>query len=69
MCMIVTSVLQQLLPPTTLFLPLLDRLTLASSATSYAAEAHASTWVGFRLLILLSVVLVSLPYRNTLTTE
>jgi hypothetical protein len=59
MCMIVTLVLRQLLPPTTLFLPLLDRLTLASSDTSNVSEAHASTWVGFRLLILLSVVLVS----------
>ncbi len=47
---IITSVPLQLFPPAILFLTLLDRLTLASSATSNAAEDHASTWLGFHLL-------------------
>ncbi len=50
-----TSVSFQLFPLTTLFLPLLDRLTLASLLSQ---SPRSLAWVGFRLLILLSVVLV-----------
>ena len=56
-----TSVLQQLFPPTTLFLPLLDRLTLASLLSQ---SPRSLARVGFRLLILLSVVLVYLASRD-----
>ena len=57
MCMNLTSVLQQLFPPTTLFLPLLDRLTLASLLSQ---SPRSLARVGFRLLILLGVALVFL---------
>lgn len=50
-----TSVLPQLLPPTTLFLPLLDRLTFASLLSQ---SPRSLARVGFRLLILLGVALV-----------
>ena len=56
MCMNLTSDVRQLFPPTTLFLPLLDRLTLASLLSQSPGSLSR---VGFRLLILLGVVLVN----------
>ena len=52
-----TSVLIAVFPLTTLFLPLLDRLTLASLLSQSPRNLAR---VGFRLLILLSAVLVFL---------
>ena len=60
---ILASVRWQLFPPTTLFLPLLDRLclsfvTLRFSLCPRTVKPGIQPRVGFRLLILLSVVLV-----------
>ena len=56
MCMNLTFVLRQLLPPTTLFLPLLDRLPIRKRCCTH--KDHAPAWLGTHLLILLGVVLV-----------
>ena len=70
MYMFLTSDVRQLFPPTTLFVPLLDRLCLSfvmlSSLPMYLGtgcyrakhEAQDDSRVGFHLLILLIVVLV-----------
>jgi hypothetical protein len=71
-----TFVFQQLFPLTTLFLPLLDRLCssfvaitsltvlpLSCSQLHIIVKPRSHSWVGFHLLILLSVVLVfGIPY-------
>jgi len=56
-----TSDLLQHFPLTTYFLPLLDRLTLASSrlgSESRRGRPRALAWLGFALLTVLHIVLV-----------